>query len=56
MYRVESSGALLRAHRALCSRRVQPRVSRTVVLLGICSLLTDISVGDGLGRPAAVPA
>jgi len=43
MYRVESSGALLRAHRALASRRIQPRVSRTVVLLGICSLLTDIS-------------
>jgi MFS family permease len=43
MYRIESSGALLRAHRALASRRIQPRVSRTVLLLGICSLLTDIS-------------
>ena len=43
MYQVESSGALLRARRALVSHRVQPRVSRTVVLLGICSLLTDIS-------------
>ena len=43
MYRIESSGALLRAHRALASRRIRPRVSRTVVLLGICSLLTDIS-------------
>lgn len=43
MYRVESSGALLRAHRALASRRIQSRVSQTVVLLGICSLLTDIS-------------
>jgi MFS family permease len=43
MYQVESSGALLRARRALVSHRVQPRVSRTVLLLGICSLLTDIS-------------
>jgi MFS family permease len=43
MYRIESSGALLRAQRALVSRRVQPRVSRTVLLLGLCSLLTDIS-------------
>ncbi len=43
MYRIESSGALLRAHQALVSRRIQPRVSRTVLLLGICSLLTDIS-------------
>jgi MFS family permease len=43
MYRIESSGALLRAHRALTSRRVRPRVSRTVLLLGLCSLLTDIS-------------
>lgn len=43
MYRIESSGALLRAHRALVSRRVKPTVSRTVLLLGICSLLTDIS-------------
>jgi MFS family permease len=43
MYRIESSGALLRAHRALASRRTRPRVSRTVLLLGICSLLTDIS-------------
>src|SRR5215218_10615587 len=43
MYRIESSGALLRAHRALTSRRVRPRVSRTVLLLGLCSLLTDVS-------------
>ena len=55
MYRVESSGALLRAHRALASRRIQPRVSRTVVLLGICSLLTDISSEMVVRRPAAVP-
>jgi MFS family permease len=43
VYRIESSGALLRAHRSLASRRVQPRVSRTVLLLGLCSLLTDVS-------------
>jgi MFS family permease len=43
VYRIESSGALLRAHQALVSRRVRPRVSRTVLLLGLCSLLTDIS-------------
>ena len=43
MYRIESSGALVRAHRALTQRRVRPRVSRTVLLLGLCSLLTDIS-------------
>jgi MFS family permease len=43
MYRIESSGALVRAQRALTSRRARPRVSRTVLLLGLCSLLTDIS-------------
>ena len=43
MYRIESSGALVRAHRALTQRRVRPRVSRTVLLLGLCSLLTDVS-------------
>jgi MFS family permease len=43
MYRIESSGALLRAHRALSARRAGPRVSKTVLLLGTCSLLTDIS-------------
>jgi MFS family permease len=43
MYRVESSGALVRAHRALASRRDRSRVSATVLLLGVCSLLTDIS-------------
>lgn len=43
MYRVESSGTLIRAHRALASRRAGPRVSETVLLLGVCSLLTDIS-------------
>jgi MFS family permease len=43
MYRVESSGALVRAQRVLTSRRRRTRVSSTVLLLGICSLLTDIS-------------
>src|SRR3954452_335294 len=43
MYQVESSGALVRAQRVLTSRGRRARVSRTVLLLGICSLLTDIS-------------
>jgi MFS family permease len=43
MYQVESSGALVRAQRVLTSRGRRSRVSRTVLLLGICSLLTDIS-------------
>ena len=44
MYQVSNSTALLRGHRRLLSRgRDEPRVSRTVVLLGLTSLLTDIS-------------
>src|SRR3954452_23191531 len=43
MYQVESSGALVRAQRVLTSRGRRARVSRTVLLLGLCSLLTDIS-------------
>src|ERR1044072_7754386 len=43
MYRVEGSGALIRAQRVLTSRSRRTDVSRTVLLLGICSLLTDIS-------------
>jgi MFS family permease len=43
MYQVESSGALVKAQRVLTSRGRRSRVSRTVLLLGICSLLTDIS-------------
>jgi MFS family permease len=43
VYRVESSGTLVKAGRAIGRRRVGPRVSATVVLLGVCSLLTDIS-------------
>jgi MFS family permease len=43
VYRVESTGALLRAHRRLFARRGGRRVSRVVVLLGLTSLFTDIS-------------
>jgi MFS family permease len=43
MYQVESSGALVKAQRVLTSRGRRSRVSRTVLLLGVCSLLTDIS-------------
>jgi len=44
MYQVSDSGAVLRGHRRLLSRRrSDARVSRTVVLLGLTSLLTDIS-------------
>lgn len=44
MYQVSNSGALLRGHRRLLARgRSEPKVSRTVVLLGLTSLLTDIS-------------
>jgi MFS family permease len=44
VYQVSDSGAVLRGHRRLLSRkRSGPAVSRTVVLLGVTSLLTDIS-------------
>ena len=44
MYQVSTSPALLRGHRRLWSReRSEPKVSRTVVLLGLTSLFTDIS-------------
>jgi MFS family permease len=44
MYQVSDSSSLLRARRRLLSRdRTQPAVSRTVVLLGLTSLFTDIS-------------
>jgi MFS family permease len=43
MYNVEDSVAVVRVHRRLLSRTRQPGVRRTVVLLGITSLLTDIS-------------
>lgn len=41
MYQVESTAAVARVHRALLTRRLN--VSRTVLLLGLTSLLTDIS-------------
>jgi MFS family permease len=44
VYQVSNSAALLRGHRRLLSRkRSESKVSRTVVLLGLTSLLTDIS-------------
>jgi MFS family permease len=44
MYQVSDSTALLRGHRRLLSRAPSvPRVARTVVLLGLTSLITDIS-------------
>jgi len=44
MYQVSDSGALVRAHRRLRARDAGGRrVPRTVVLLGLTSLLTDIS-------------
>lgn len=43
MYKVETSGSLLRAHRTLTAKRARRRIAPTVLLLGICSLLTDIS-------------
>jgi MFS family permease len=43
VYKVESTGALLRAHRRLFTRRRGPGISRVVVLLGLTSLFTDIS-------------
>jgi MFS family permease len=43
VYRVESSGTLVKAHRAVAGRRAGPRIASTVLLLGTCSLLTDIS-------------
>ena len=45
MYRIQDSGALVSAHRTLLRPRTGERrlVSRTVVLLGVTSLLTDVS-------------
>jgi MFS family permease len=44
MYQVSDSTAVVRGHRRLLLRdRAQPAVGRTVVLLGLTSLLTDIS-------------
>ena len=44
MYQVSDSTAVLRGHRRLLSRAPStPRVARTVVLLGLTSLITDVS-------------
>jgi MFS family permease len=44
MYQVSDSTALLRAHRRLVARAPSsPRVARVVVLLGLTSLVTDVS-------------
>jgi MFS family permease len=44
MYQVSDSTALVRGHRRLLSRApATPRVARTVVLLGLTSLITDVS-------------
>lgn len=44
MYNVSASSEVIRGHRRLLARRDQePRVHRTVVLLGLTSLFTDIS-------------
>jgi MFS family permease len=44
MYQVENSEALVRLHRSLFARRPgRTRVARTVLLLGVVSLLTDVS-------------
>jgi len=43
MYQVADSQVLARGSRALLRRRVTTRVSRTVLLLGVTSMLTDIS-------------
>lgn len=44
MYQVSDSTALLRGHRRLLARAGSgPRVAQTVVLLGVTSLLTDVS-------------
>jgi MFS family permease len=43
VYAVESTSTLRRARRALRAGRLRERVGGTVLLLGACSLLTDIS-------------
>jgi len=44
MYQVQDSSAVVAGHRALLGRRTaERRIPRTVVLLGLTSLLTDIS-------------
>src|SRR4051794_8386355 len=43
MYQVQSSTAVASGHRTLFSRRMRGGIARTVLLLGVTSLLTDIS-------------
>ena len=43
MYRVQDSAALVAGHRTLFRSRTRAGVGRTVVLLGVTSLQTDIS-------------
>jgi MFS family permease len=44
VYQVSNASSMLRAHRRLLGRQSSgPRVSRTVVLLGLTSLFTDVS-------------
>jgi MFS family permease len=43
VYKVQSTGALVKAQRAAAGGRIADRVGKTVLLLGACSLLTDIS-------------
>src|SRR3954462_14947763 len=43
MYTLQSASSLRRARRSLLKGRLRDRVGGTVLLLGTCSLLTDIS-------------
>ncbi len=43
MYTVQNSSSLARARQAFIKGRLRARVGSTVLLLGLCSLLTDIS-------------
>lgn len=43
MYKLETSGALARVHRAAADGSLRARVGGTVFLLGACSFLTDVS-------------
>src|SRR6185369_13453317 len=43
MYSVQSTSTLRRARRAFATGKLRERVGGTVLLLGTCSLLTDIS-------------
>ena len=56
VYQVSSPTAVLRGHRRLLSRgRTGSRVNRTVVLLGLTSLFTDISSEMVVDGAAALP-